>query len=159
MTAHALAGDRDRCLAWGMDDYLSKPLREGALRTVLDKWAPAVAGAAPELVDMGRLRRVCRSDADVSRLVGIFVGETSGHLQELASAIASGQADAARRAAHTMAGASGNLGFVHLEKGMRELESELRRGMPGDAASRLEELKKRFADTRADLDARLSGKG
>ena len=42
MTANAMAGDRDRCLAAGMDDYLPKPVRPEALRAMIDKWGKVI---------------------------------------------------------------------------------------------------------------------
>jgi CheY-like chemotaxis protein len=43
MTAHAMQGDRERCLEAGMDDYISKPIKLDKLRTMLEKWAPSRA--------------------------------------------------------------------------------------------------------------------
>ena len=98
MTAHAMAGDRERCLAAGMDDYMSKPLRPEALDEILERWlgiAPAGAGSAraseeavDALIDAARMRTF-RSDYPdiVDQLLELFLQSTPPLLAELRSAI------------------------------------------------------------------------
>ena len=50
LTANALEGDRERCLAAGMDDYLTKPLKRERLRTALEQWLPVAQREATTLL-------------------------------------------------------------------------------------------------------------
>jgi HPt (histidine-containing phosphotransfer) domain-containing protein len=124
MTAHALEGDRERCLAAGMDDYLSKPLRPNELDAVLERWlgaAPAPAGPAPgaeaegALVDDERMR-VFRDDYPeiVEQLVDLFVDSTPPLLADLRRGVEAGDAEAVRRAAHKLKGSCQNIGAARL---------------------------------------------
>jgi CheY-like chemotaxis protein/HPt (histidine-containing phosphotransfer) domain-containing protein/two-component sensor histidine kinase len=121
MTAHALKGDRERCLAAGMDDYLSKPLRPAELDAVLERWLGATpagpAAAVPEataagaLVDEARMR-VFRDDYPeiIEQLVELFADSTPPLLSELRAGSERGDGDAVRRAAHKLKGSCQNIG-------------------------------------------------
>jgi two-component system sensor histidine kinase/response regulator len=144
MTAHAMKGDRERCLAAGMDDYLSKPLRPEELDAVLERWiggsrtgseggAAAAADASDALVDEARVR-VFRDDYPeiVEQLIALFVDSTPPLLQELRAGAEGGDGESVRRAAHKLKGSCQNIGASALAAQAARLEK--------DAAARPEQL-------------------
>jgi PAS domain S-box-containing protein len=160
MTAHAMKGDRERCLAAGMDDYLAKPLRPEALDALLERVLGAAAPAplaAPvadpfqALVDEARMR-VFRDDYPeiIDQLIELFVESTPPLLDELRAGAAAGDGEAIRRTAHKLKGSCQNIGAGFMAKLAQDLERD-------SAASeeQLAGLERVFADTRDALRAAL----
>jgi CheY-like chemotaxis protein len=139
MTAAAVEGERERCLAAGMDDFLTKPVDPEALTAVLATRlgrgrslparrlgsAPAPAPAA-EGLDLERLDMLRdMGDGDTSyldRAIGRFVAGSSELLEAIRSAVDDADVAALQQAAHRLAGSAGNLGVVAVATLARELE-------------------------------------
>lgn len=151
MTAQAMQGDREKCLAAGMDDYLSKPIRPKDIRTMLERWgAPAAevvnaapapepepsAAGGPPPVEMDRLNDLTDGNPDSLReLVELYFRQTTQQLSQMEAAIAANKPEDVRRLAHSCAGASATLGMVRLVPLLRDLE---KRGHAGALAGALE---------------------
>jgi len=121
MTANALAGDRERCLAAGMDDYVPKPIQPRTLFDAVERWAaggaaPGAGGKATAHVasagalDVRALIDRFEGDAALARtVVAAFLDEGPGLMADMADALRGGEADALRRSAHRLKGSIGHL--------------------------------------------------
>jgi len=141
MTAAALEGDRERCLAAGMDDYISKPVQPDELAAVLARWVaapPAANTAAPTRIPsseqairdrLAELRSPAPQAAGdlVSRIVASFLDRSPTYLVDLDRNLALGDAAAFADAAHSLNGAAGNLGATVMSALCQELEVLSRR--------------------------------
>ena len=127
MTAHAFAGDRERCLRAGMDDYLSKPLRSEDLDPVLERWLGRTGG---ERAGWSRVRRRRAGGSLrglgpelVERLVEVFARTTPPLLEELRAAVERGDDATARKLAHKLRGSSETVGARRLSELARRIET------------------------------------
>ncbi len=126
MTAHALAGDRDRCLEAGMNDHISKPIDPNVLVNTLDRWlngatdTEPVAEQATQLAILDTaagLQRVGGNSALYHRLLSEFASQFSDAGQRLAA-----EPEKTKLLAHSLAGVAGNLGASLLSQAARRLE-------------------------------------
>ena len=118
VTAHAMKGDRERCLAAGMDDYITKPIRPDILKKVLEQWlpplpapsasAPALSPPPPSFDLQAALERVEGDRELLSEMATLFLGEYPRFVHQLHQAIADNDAETLNYAAHTLKGSVGN---------------------------------------------------
>ncbi len=109
VTAHAMKGDRERCLAAGADDYVSKPVRRQDLLEVIARvfGGAAEAPAAPRLpvLNAERLWQEVEGDRDILRkMVTLYFDTTPGLLRQMKQALESGNAQVLARTTHTLKG-------------------------------------------------------
>jgi CheY-like chemotaxis protein/HPt (histidine-containing phosphotransfer) domain-containing protein len=170
MTANAMEGDRDLCLAARMDDYVAKPIRIGELQSALERCAPSGTGAGskatpvqpaqqPPMLDervWSQLREAETADPGILEdLIRGFRAETPKILLKLKEAAATGDANTLRKAAHNLKGSGGNLGLLRLAAVSAELERQARAGTVDGAAALSALIEQEYEVACRVLDAEL----
>ncbi|MBA5604876.1 response regulator [Duganella sp. FT3S] len=146
MTANAMMGDKERCLAAGMNDFIAKPIDVGQLFTTLARWIkprqPAAEAATQETVPESQplpaiaglkmeaaLQRMGGNAALMRKLLGRFVETQIDAMQRIADAMDNNDLATATRAAHTVKGLAGNIGAVALADAAARVEQMLAQGV------------------------------
>ena len=176
MTAHAMSGDRERCIEVGMDDYLAKPITRDTLLNVLEAWLPhAGAGretsggehagetsarekehsggiATPPVWNRSELlRRLLDDEAMAGEIISGFLEDIPRVTASLAEALATGDIAAAELLAHTVKGAAGNIGAESMRSVAFGLEMAARSGDTASAAAFMKSLEQEFERVKKEM--------
>jgi signal transduction histidine kinase/DNA-binding NarL/FixJ family response regulator len=130
ITANALAEDREKCLAVGMDDYLSKPVSLDQLRAVLNRWLipgnPLAFHASLNEKIISQLKQLKGYNhiSMLNEVVELFVYNTPRIISQMRQAVVEGEAKTLRELAHSLRGSSTTLGaeeFANLCQGVEDM--------------------------------------
>lgn len=155
MTANAGAGDHERCLIAGMDDYITKPLKAHELQATVSRWAeqvqppapasPPGSADAPAPVEIEKLRQLTDNDEEFLReLVELYLEDAPQRLNKLREAVAAASAPDIKSEAHGLKGASGNLSAVGLQHLFAQLEHSAANNDLTHTAAELQAIEEEF---------------
>jgi len=165
LTAHAMQGDREKCLQAGMDDYLSKPVSPQSLVEILERWLPGGASAAIKEMSRGpkdgpavitskknipvfdktmMMRRFMNDEELVGVVIEGFLADIPQQIEMLRGYLVSGDTVGVERQLHTMKGAVANVSGEILRSLVHELEKEAQSGNVHVVEERMTELVTEF---------------
>ena len=158
LTAGAVEGDRDKCLAAGMDDYLSKPFSIQQLEQILRRWLPGSHDEQVAHVDARHLENLLVQTGggpDLLRsLIGTYLKDAPVRMAAIHEGMERGDAPSVARAAHAFKSSSANLGATGLAELCRKLEAHCRAGTTVGAEALVAQVHEECTHVVADLSRR-----
>jgi two-component system sensor histidine kinase/response regulator len=174
LTANGMLGDREQCIAVGMDDYLAKPYTRAQLEQVLNRWLPpqgaevaaeAVATAettAPAAaqksaaLDRTVLEQYRELDPDGSLSLAteigqIFLESSDAMFERMVSAQALSDAESMKQAAHSLKSSCANIGGMTLAQHLNEIESLAKAGRMKETAPLMQQVSLEFDQLKLEL--------
>ena len=158
MTANAMQGDREVCLAVGMDDYLSKPIRNSELVRVLEECPSLKSGQPSQLSSINSVTLHAAANdiagedpAFLTELIDSYLDNTQSLLQEIYTSLTQQNFSVMLRAVHTLKSSSSVIGAEDLSNLCRELETNLRNDKIEDLDSKINKITEEYAHVQVEL--------
>jgi PAS domain S-box-containing protein len=178
MTAHAIQGDRERCLESGMNDYVTKPVDPHALAEALEKWlpretlvtkdqpsskpkdTPPVSAQETKVMvfdEAGMMARMMDDEELARTVIESFLDDVPKQIEALKGYLETGDVPKAERQAHTIKGASANVGGESLRGVAFEIEKAAKAGNLENVTAHMSGLENQFTLLKEAMNAFVKG--
>lgn len=154
MTAHALSGDQDKCLAIGMDDYLAKPVKPEFLATMLLKWLHRKDDSNPSerstpekgsVLDIDELMERVEGDSEFAQeIIQLYLTNTKDQINSLKDAVNKQDREVITYLAHSLIGSSGDIGASSMQEIAGKIEQLGREGELSEISDIIGDLDHQF---------------